>query len=118
MRVFVQPNGFLYRFVCPYSSFSTRHRRVAFVLHDYLLGQHRILPKRPITNQSARYEIKGNVPPLQFDGSLPVLDSDLIDALNIDTEFQEMSKVKEEINHIEQNIVGKRHAHRFHFYKR
>jgi len=36
-------------------------------------------------NDSVTYEIRGNLPNLNFDGGLPVSDLELIDALNIDT---------------------------------
>ena len=62
-------------------------------------------------NDSVTYEIRGNLPNLNFDGGLPVSDLELIDALGIDTEFQDKQSLKDEIEAIKNNMHSKRHAH-------
>jgi len=70
-------------------------------------------------DDAVRYEIKGNLPPFQFNGDLPVSDLELIDRLGIDTEYQEKSAFKDELDLVKLNIVSKRHAHyRIRFYQR
>ena len=62
-------------------------------------------------DDAVRYEIKGNLPPFQFKGDLPVSDLELIDRLGIDTEYQKKSAFKDELDLVKLNIVSKRDAH-------
>jgi DNA invertase Pin-like site-specific DNA recombinase len=62
-------------------------------------------------NDSVTYEIKGNLPNLNFDGGLPVSDLELIEALNIDDEYQDKQTVKAEIEAVKHNMLSKCHAH-------
>lgn len=59
-------------------------------------------------NDFVTYEIKGNLPNLNFDGGLPVSDLGLIDALGIDDEYQDKQAVKAEIEAVKHHILSKR----------
>ena len=62
-------------------------------------------------NDTVRYEIKGNLPLFQFKGGLPMSDLELIEGLQIDTEYQRKSDVKDEIGLVKLNIVSECDAH-------
>lgn len=52
------------------------------------------------------YEIRGNLPAISYEGDLPMNDLELIDILNIDTEYQSLKAAREELSNVKQVMLG------------